>query len=232
MENASEFVYLNFNKIENEDDNEDILSVCSDELNRSFESNGSDDEADDFMGLDQQQNFMLASELSSKEGNALDENEQKLDMFCFDSLAQPQTSDATSIPCQIPDNMAKIPLAPSSPRLANRMMPPPPSMIPTMPSSSMYPQMVPPQNIPTSLMMQRRASFEVFAEPEPQMSKKKSKQEKSRHNRQGRKFKHEIDTNVICLKLKVLKDDAQLAAGDPIFCQGCKAVSILKHSSQ
>ena len=30
--------------------------------------------------------------------------------------------------------------------------------------------------------------------------------------------------NVICLKLKVLKEDALLAAGDPIFCQKCSAV--------
>lgn len=145
-------------------------------------------------------------------------------MFCLDSSEQPQTAATTNIPCQIPDNMPNMPFAPVSPRLSNRMMPPPPSMVPTMPSSSFFGQMPPSQNIPSPLIMQRRASIEGFAEPEPQMSKKKSKQEKSRHNRQGRKFKHEIDTNVICLKLKVLKDDAQLAAGDPIFCLGCKAV--------
>jgi len=53
---------------------------------------------------------------------------------------------------------------------------------------------------------------------------RRNKSPKPRHNRQGRKFKHQIDTNVIRLKLKVLKDDAELAAGDPIFCEKCEAV--------
>jgi len=53
---------------------------------------------------------------------------------------------------------------------------------------------------------------------------KARKQEKERFNRQGRKFKHQIDTNVIALNLKVLKEDAELAAGDPIFCKACNAV--------
>lgn len=52
----------------------------------------------------------------------------------------------------------------------------------------------------------------------------KKKQAKERFNRQGRVFKHEVDTNVISLSLKVLKEDAELAAGDPVFCKQCNAV--------
>lgn len=51
-----------------------------------------------------------------------------------------------------------------------------------------------------------------------------SKMAKARYRRQGRKFKHEIDSNVIALNLKVLKEDAELAAGDPVFCKNCRAV--------
>ena len=57
----------------------------------------------------------------------------------------------------------------------------------------------------------------------PKKSKKKNNN-KERYLRQGRKFKHEIDTNVISLNLHVLKEDAELAAGDPIFCDKCNAV--------
>ena len=57
----------------------------------------------------------------------------------------------------------------------------------------------------------------------PEKSKKK-RVAKQRFNRQGRKFRHEIDTNVISLNLHVLKEDAELAAGDPIFCDKCNAV--------
>lgn len=51
-----------------------------------------------------------------------------------------------------------------------------------------------------------------------------SKMAKARYRRQGRKFRHEIDSNVIALNLKVLKEDAELAAGDPVFCKNCRAV--------
>jgi hypothetical protein len=51
-----------------------------------------------------------------------------------------------------------------------------------------------------------------------------SKMAKARYKRQGRKFRHEIDSNVIALNLKVLKEDAELAAGDPVFCANCNAV--------
>ncbi|CAI2386488.1 unnamed protein product [Moneuplotes crassus] len=56
------------------------------------------------------------------------------------------------------------------------------------------------------------------------MAKKPKKALKSRVRRQGRKFQNEVDANVISLSLKVLKEDAELAAGDPIFCEKCNAV--------
>lgn len=49
--------------------------------------------------------------------------------------------------------------------------------------------------------------------------KKKTKASKPRIKTQNRVFKNEVDTNVICLKLAVLKQDAEIAAGDPVFCK-------------
>ena len=59
---------------------------------------------------------------------------------------------------------------------------------------------------------------------EKKSKKKILKEEKPRYKKQGRKFRHEVDTNVISVKLKCLKEDAELAAGDPVFCEHCKAV--------
>lgn len=42
--------------------------------------------------------------------------------------------------------------------------------------------------------------------------------------RSARKFVNEIDTNVFKIEFKTLKDNAELATGDPIFCQKCQAV--------
>ena len=53
---------------------------------------------------------------------------------------------------------------------------------------------------------------------------RKPKVVKERKKRQGRKFVQEVDANVVSLPMKVLKSDAQLAAGDPEFCGGCSAV--------
>jgi len=54
------------------------------------------------------------------------------------------------------------------------------------------------------------------------MPTKKSKKE--RFNRQGRKFKVEVDTNVMSIGLKVLAENAEVASGDPVFCESCNAV--------
>ena len=45
----------------------------------------------------------------------------------------------------------------------------------------------------------------------------------------NRKIKEEMDTNVMAVDFKVLKDGAVVVAGDPVFCKQCKAV-FNKHS--
>ena len=47
---------------------------------------------------------------------------------------------------------------------------------------------------------------------------------KDREHRQGRKFKCEVDTNVMSIKLNTLKEEADYATGDPVVCSGCSAV--------
>jgi hypothetical protein len=103
-------------------------------------------------------------------------------------------------------------------------MPPPPIPGPLM-EDTISRASLPPASAPPMMGSQGLGRIPPHEEqPKPKMAKKKVKQEKARYKNQGRKFRHEIDTNVISLKLKVLKEDAQLAAGDPIFCQSCKAV--------
>jgi hypothetical protein len=70
-------------------------------------------------------------------------------------------------------------------------------------------------------------SMDVDREPIDKKKKKEKKEKKmakERFKKQGRKFRHEVDTNVISVQLKCLKEDAELAAGDPIFCEKCHAV--------
>ena len=43
-------------------------------------------------------------------------------------------------------------------------------------------------------------------------------------NRRGRRFREEVDTNVVGIDFKIIEEDAQLAAGDPVFCSECRAV--------
>ena len=40
----------------------------------------------------------------------------------------------------------------------------------------------------------------------------------------GRRFREEIDTNVVGIDFSIINEDAQLAAGDPVFCSDCGAV--------
>ena len=40
----------------------------------------------------------------------------------------------------------------------------------------------------------------------------------------GRRFREEIDTNVVGVDFNIINEDAQLAAGDPVFCTECGAV--------
>ena len=53
---------------------------------------------------------------------------------------------------------------------------------------------------------------------------KKSKKLQERVNKRNRKFKQEVDTNVVSIGLKVLKEDADVNPGDPFECKGCRAI--------
>ena len=44
------------------------------------------------------------------------------------------------------------------------------------------------------------------------------------HKEKKGKYKHEVDTNVFQISLKCLKEDAEVATGDPILCNRCKAI--------
>ncbi len=55
-------------------------------------------------------------------------------------------------------------------------------------------------------------------------SKSMGKKKFSRAVKRNRKFKEEINTNIVSESFDVILEDAQLAAGDPVFCQNCKSV--------
>ncbi|CDW75118.1 type a von willebrand factor domain-containing protein [Stylonychia lemnae] len=53
----------------------------------------------------------------------------------------------------------------------------------------------------------------------------------------GKRYKQEIDTNVFSLSMDCLKKDAEIATGDPLYCDSCKGIfnkfsTILEESSQ
>jgi t-SNARE complex subunit (syntaxin) len=49
-------------------------------------------------------------------------------------------------------------------------------------------------------------------------------QRKAQRKKPARKFRQEIDTNVIKINLNTLKTNAEIATGDPIFCKKCNAI--------
>lgn len=53
---------------------------------------------------------------------------------------------------------------------------------------------------------------------------KNKEAKKEKRKRPARKFVNEIDTNVFKIEFKTLKDNAELATGDPIICEKCQAV--------
>lgn len=63
-----------------------------------------------------------------------------------------------------------------------------------------------------------------FDSDEDEKVKAKPKKKKAATQKQGRKFKHEVDTNIMRIDLSVLKEDVDMATGDPIFCKLCKGV--------
>jgi ribosomal protein S26 len=103
-----------------------------------------------------------------------------------------------------------------------RMMPPPPQMMAAHPNmnfnSSAYAEK------PLFSFKSEQTSCDVPIFGKEAKPKKPKKNAKERFKKQGRKFRHEIDTNVINVKLSCLKEDAELAAGDPVICKKCHAV--------
>ena len=43
-------------------------------------------------------------------------------------------------------------------------------------------------------------------------------------NRAEKVYHQEVDTNVFKIEYSTLKDGAELATGDPLFCQSCQAI--------
>ena len=37
-------------------------------------------------------------------------------------------------------------------------------------------------------------------------------------------YKQEVDTNIVAVNFSVLKEQGELATGDPLFCERCKAL--------
>ena len=233
MEAASDMVYIR--GFDNEDDEDiDKWEVSSDELNNSFDSDEENEQ--DFMFMkdvniaenqnryDKEQIKIYESDLlgihnlnneaylSSKE----DLPAQNIAVWDFSEFSA--NNQASEIP-----QFSPLPQIPPMPPMA--MIPPPMVMMPPPVPQSIGAQFYQPSSIQWS-SIQRSMSPQCESEIRPELPRieKAKKLEKVRYHRQGRKFKNEVDTNVICLKLKVLKEDAELAAGDPIFCQKCSAV--------
>ena len=70
-----------------------------------------------------------------------------------------------------------------------------------------------------------------FSDEEDDVKEQKLKKKMMKRGKKtmARVFKQEIDTNVYKISLSTLKDVAELATGDPIFCLNCQAV-FNKHS--
>ena len=47
---------------------------------------------------------------------------------------------------------------------------------------------------------------------------------KVKKEKKGRHFRQEVDTNVFKISLGTLKNNAEIATGDPIFCKKCNAI--------
>mgnify|MGYP001807195782 CR=1 FL=1 len=44
------------------------------------------------------------------------------------------------------------------------------------------------------------------------------------NNPMGKRLRHKVDTNVFQVTMRCLRDQAELATGDPNFCKNCEAV--------
>jgi RNase P subunit RPR2 len=59
---------------------------------------------------------------------------------------------------------------------------------------------------------------------EDRRSSFRAKNKDKKRKRPARRIVQEIDTNVYKIAFNTLKDNAELATGDPVFCEECKAV--------
>ncbi|CAI2386334.1 unnamed protein product [Moneuplotes crassus] len=172
----------------------DKLSVCSDELNRSFDSDEDEEEVKDQKDLND--GLQMIDQRSSKLSN-------EAHTFGAGSWNAMDANIDTAVPKMAARNMAA----------------------PKKKSGGFFKGLM-------GIFSKKKNEAELDIEccmdaGSPMMNskpKRAAKVAKSRVNRQGRKFQNEVDTNVISLSLKVLKEDAELAAGDPIFCEKCNAV--------
>lgn len=191
MDCASSYLYLKKRKQENEEDNEDFddgkLSVCSDELNRSFNSDDEDEECEVQDNIASQNFLSMNGDFPMPRGEEmnmrkLEENAVRLEsdniLFAKECSKKSSGGFFGAIGRMFGSSKAAAPK-----ECAMRSAP---------------------------MSMPAKA-------PKPRAAKVKA--DKGRFNRQGRKFKNEVDTNVISLNLQVLKEDAELAAGDPVFCE-------------
>jgi len=61
-------------------------------------------------------------------------------------------------------------------------------------------------------------------EDEAEMNRVFVQQKKAERKKPARKFRQEVDTNVFKIALSTLKNNAEIATGDPIFCKKCNAI--------
>lgn len=53
---------------------------------------------------------------------------------------------------------------------------------------------------------------------------REKKKKKEIYKKRNRKFRQEVDTNVVSIGMKVLQEDPEVVAGDAVFCFDCQAV--------
>ena len=73
---------------------------------------------------------------------------------------------------------------------------------------------------PVAMKSERR----VLAAKKAPAPKKAKKQLEQRYRKRNRRFVQQVDTNIVSICFDVLEEDAQVAAGDPVFCKKCNCV--------
>ena len=63
-----------------------------------------------------------------------------------------------------------------------------------------------------------------YSDEESEMPKQEVVKKERKKKQPIRHFRQEVDTNVYKISLATLKDGAEMASGDPVFCKACQAV--------